>query len=54
MEDDTCFVFAISRAMYTPGHADDHMCLWLDEDKAVFTGDTVLGEGTCVSYMDWT
>ncbi|HSR58095.1 MAG TPA: MBL fold metallo-hydrolase [Candidatus Binataceae bacterium] len=36
------------RAIYTPGHAPDHLCYYLEEEKALFTGDVVLGAGTTV------
>ena len=39
---------ATLRAIHTPGHAEDHLCYWLEEDRAVFTGDVVLGAGTTV------
>jgi ribonuclease/clavin/mitogillin len=35
-------------AIWTPGHARDHLCFCLEEEKAVFTGDVVLGAGTTV------
>ena len=36
------------RAIHTPGHAPDHLCYYLVEEKALFTGDVVLGAGTTV------
>ncbi|OQS00867.1 beta-lactamase-like protein [Achlya hypogyna] len=34
------------RPLYTPGHTNDHVCFVLN-GTAIFTGDCVLGEGTC-------
>jgi glyoxylase-like metal-dependent hydrolase (beta-lactamase superfamily II) len=39
---------ATLRAVFTPGHAPDHICYYLVEEKAVFTGDVVLGAGTTI------
>ncbi|WPH03599.1 Hypothetical protein R9X50_00648100 [Acrodontium crateriforme] len=36
------------RAIFTPGHAVDHMCFVLLEENALFTGDNVLGHGYSV------
>jgi hydroxyacylglutathione hydrolase len=34
--------------VHTPGHASDHLCYYLREEKALFTGDVVLGGSTTV------
>ena len=45
----TCNVTAV----YTPGHSADHLCFWLAEDRALFTGDLVLGKGSSmVTYPE--
>ena len=35
----------------TPGHSADHCCFWLGAERAMFTGDHVLGRGTTV--VEW-
>lgn len=38
--------------VHTPGHASDHLCYYLIEEKALFTGDVVLGGSTSVIPSD--
>ncbi|HYZ91266.1 MAG TPA: MBL fold metallo-hydrolase [Actinomycetota bacterium] len=49
------------RALHTPGHASNHLCYYLETERAVFAGDLVAGFGTVViappdgnmrSYLD--
>ncbi|HEX3175120.1 MAG TPA: MBL fold metallo-hydrolase [Methylomirabilota bacterium] len=40
------------RPVYTPGHASDHLCYYLEEERALFTGDVVLGGSTTVIPAD--
>ena len=45
-------IFAVEgatiKALFTPGHAVDHMCFLFEEENALFTGDNVLGHGFTV------
>jgi glyoxylase-like metal-dependent hydrolase (beta-lactamase superfamily II) len=36
------------RAVHTPGHTSNHLCYALEEEKALFTGDHVMGWSTTV------
>lgn len=40
------------RIVGTPGHSSDSLSFWLPADRAMFTGDTVLGRGTTVIGHD--
>ncbi|KAG0153322.1 hypothetical protein PDIDSM_5173 [Penicillium digitatum] len=40
------------RALFTPGHTQDHMCFILEGSGAMFTGDNVLGHGGSVVVED--
>ena len=39
---------ATLRAIHTPGHAPDHLCFWIEEERSLISGDNVLGVGTTV------
>jgi glyoxylase-like metal-dependent hydrolase (beta-lactamase superfamily II) len=36
------------RAIYTPGHVNDHLCFYLEGQRILFAGDVVAGTGTVV------
>ena len=40
-------------ALHTPGHSGDHLSFWLADDRSLFTGDLVLGQGSSmVTYPE--
>ncbi len=36
------------RVIHTPGHSSDSICFYLEEEKLLFSGDTILGWGTSI------
>ncbi|KAI9342587.1 beta-lactamase-like protein [Obelidium mucronatum] len=45
------------QSIYTPGHLDDHVVFYLKQEAALFSGDSVLGQGSTTfenlkQYMD--
>ena len=36
------------RAVHTPGHTTDHMAFYMSDTGILFTGDSILGQGTAV------
>ena len=34
------------RALFTPGHEDDHICYYMSGEKVLFSGDTILGNSS--------
>ena len=40
-------------ALHTPGHAPDHLSLWMPDDHVLFSGDLILGRGSSmVTYPE--
>jgi ribonuclease/clavin/mitogillin len=37
---------AALRALFTPGHEDDHVCYYLRADQVLFSGDNILGNSS--------
>ena len=36
------------QVLHTPGHFPGHLCFYLEEEKILFSGDTILGRGTTI------
>jgi glyoxylase-like metal-dependent hydrolase (beta-lactamase superfamily II) len=48
LERDLCVGEVALRTIDAPGHTFDHVVFYLPQEGALFTGDTILGEGTTV------
>jgi glyoxylase-like metal-dependent hydrolase (beta-lactamase superfamily II) len=50
---DGSIAFGRLQALDTPGHTDDSLCFWDQDEGALFTGDLVAGAGTVIVGDEW-